>query len=83
MAGSSPAMTTCINGPTAPDKPSAGHKSALQLRQDVFAEQFDGAHGVGGEAHREHEPLGAGGLGGARLGETILRIAAIESRRER
>src|SRR5262245_18198126 len=48
----------------------------LQFRQDVFAEEFDGAHGVGGEAHREHEPLGAGRLGGARLRETIVRIAA-------
>ncbi len=48
----------------------------LQLRQDVFAEEFDGAHWVGGEAHREHEPLGAGGLGGARLRETIVWIAA-------
>src|SRR5437016_10674706 len=26
-------------------------RTALQIRQDMFAEQFDGAHGVGGEAH--------------------------------
>ena len=42
----------------------------------MFAEQFDSAHGVGCEAHGEHQSLGAGRLGGERLREAILRIAA-------
>ena len=29
----------------------AGCERALQLREHVFAEEFDEAHGVGGEAH--------------------------------
>src|SRR5262249_55605106 len=53
-----------------------GLQTRSKFRQHVFAEQFDGAHGIGGEAHREHQPLGAGGLGGERLRETVAGIAA-------
>ena len=42
----------------------------------MLAKQLDGTHRIGREADRKHQPLGACRLGGARLDEAIIRIAA-------
>ena len=42
----------------------------------MLAEQLDGAHRIRGEADGEHQPLGAGGLGGQCLLEAVFNVAA-------
>ena len=60
-----------------PSRPGAlqGRQLHTQVGQDLAAEQLDRAHGIRGEADREHELRRPRGRGGARLADAVFRGA--------
>src|SRR5262249_39270469 len=54
-------------------KPGLRVRSAPQRGKHLAAEEVDGAHGIGREAHREHELSRASRFRPASLLETVLR----------